>query len=184
MSPLRPPQTPPINLPRYHARRIAAYREHLAAVRRAELASAQPATRSPRWPRTRDPARLIRILRRPPPSPAPDPLEQLEAYFSRRRALRLSVETGLCPVETLDEKVPVAVPDLAAGLHPVDVPVAPVELPATLDNHFDADSAFVAEADSSPICELEATPVAKSGFLSRVKSAVRSGLLWLAKLFD
>ena len=94
--------------------------------------------------------------------PPPDPLEELAKYFANRRALRLLVETGVCPVETFDEKLPVAVPDLTTGLHPVDISVVLAELPATLDNDFDPDSAFVAEVDSSPVYELEAaSPVAK-----------------------
>jgi hypothetical protein len=60
-----------------------------------------------------------------------------------------------------------AAPELTAGLHPADLPAAPVELATspvlapTLDDNFDPDSAFIDEADSTPVCELETEPVHK-----------------------
>jgi hypothetical protein len=106
----------------------------------------------------RDDARAAARAAAATAAPPPDPLEELAKCFAYRRALCLRVETGICPVETFDEKLRVAVPDLTAGLHPVDIPVVLAELPATLDNDFNPDSAFVAEVDSSPVYELEAAP--------------------------
>lgn len=69
-----------------------------------------------------------------------DSLEGLAKYFAQGCILRAQVETGLCPIETLNEKLSLAAPDLAAGLHPGNFSVE-------LDNDFDQDLAFVAEVD-------------------------------------
>lgn len=154
-----------------------------------------------RKPRTRDPSALIQLLLRRAPRPrtlrskidalvdprlsfdiGPSPTDTLSA------PRRIDTFSGPCPIDTLSAPCPIGT---LSGPCPIDIlsekiilPVAPVELPATPVLVATSDTPIIAEADSLPVCELEVPPAPKPGFFTQLKSAVRSGLLWLAKLLE